>query len=251
MTTIDSAHALEVAEWNETAPLAARGTLIVVPGRGEHPAVYERFGRRISADAYRVRVVADPTADEDLARTQIADLLADMNLPAPRVLVGSDAGALFAAALVIEETVAVGALILVGLPVAHGDAAASDWAGELDQRTACPTHRARLENDPLLRRGALSDPLPAGWQERVDLSRVTVPVLGIHGGADQISPVAEVARAFATAINAELVTIDGTPHDALNDLTHRTAAARVILFLERLRLDPAAPDLSHVERFAN
>ncbi len=34
---------------------------------------------------------------------------------------------------------------------------------------------------------------------------------------------------------AELVSITGAPHDVLNDQTHRTAAATVVLFLERLR----------------
>ena len=37
--------------------LRTRGTVIVVPGRGEGSATYQRFGRRLAADAYRVRVV--------------------------------------------------------------------------------------------------------------------------------------------------------------------------------------------------
>src|SRR5579871_379262 len=43
--------------WPEPPGIAPRGTLIVIPGRGEQPGVYERFGRRISADGYRVHVV--------------------------------------------------------------------------------------------------------------------------------------------------------------------------------------------------
>lgn len=34
-----------VASWNEPDGIAARGTLIVIPGRGERPELYERFGR--------------------------------------------------------------------------------------------------------------------------------------------------------------------------------------------------------------
>lgn len=41
--------------WDEPEGLAARGTLIVLAGRGEHGGVYERFGRRLAFDAYRVR----------------------------------------------------------------------------------------------------------------------------------------------------------------------------------------------------
>ena len=45
------------AEWNEPDGIAPRGTLVVVGGRAESAAVYQRFGRRIASDAYRVRFV--------------------------------------------------------------------------------------------------------------------------------------------------------------------------------------------------
>lgn len=35
--------------------LRVRGTVVVVPGRGETRATYGRLGRRLAADAYRVR----------------------------------------------------------------------------------------------------------------------------------------------------------------------------------------------------
>jgi hypothetical protein len=85
-----------VTVWNEPDGLIPRGTVVVIPGRGETPAVYERFGRRLAGDAYRVRAVADPALDAGLARAQISGFLADSSLPAPRVLAGSDTGALFA-----------------------------------------------------------------------------------------------------------------------------------------------------------
>jgi hypothetical protein len=83
-----------VIAWNESDGLIARGTVIVIPGRGELPTVYERFGRRLAADAYRVRAVADPVVDAELARAQISGLLADSSLPAPQVLAELDTGAL-------------------------------------------------------------------------------------------------------------------------------------------------------------
>jgi hypothetical protein len=64
-----------VIAWNEPDGLIARGTVIVIPGRGELPTVYERFGRRLAGDDYRVRAVADPVADAELARAQISGLL--------------------------------------------------------------------------------------------------------------------------------------------------------------------------------
>src|SRR5690349_15980010 len=142
------------ASWTEPEGLAPRGTLIVVPGRGERPEVYERFGRRISADAYRVHAVADPTVDAVLAKDQIAAVSGG---PGPLVLVGSDTGALYAAALVASGQLAgVDALILAGLPAAAAAPAAGlvapavstaslAWENELQARSTCPTHRGKLD----------------------------------------------------------------------------------------------------------
>ena len=43
------ASGVEPANWAEPDGLAPRGTLIVIGGRGEAPALYERFGRRIAS----------------------------------------------------------------------------------------------------------------------------------------------------------------------------------------------------------
>src|ERR1700683_877285 len=103
-----------VVSWTESEGLAPRGTVIVVPGRGEQPEVYERFGRRIASDAYRVHVVANPVEDADLSGDQIA---AQLSGPRPVVLAGSDTGALYAAGLAAAGRLpGVDALILAGLP---------------------------------------------------------------------------------------------------------------------------------------
>jgi alpha-beta hydrolase superfamily lysophospholipase len=254
--TVADQHASPVA-WNEPDGLHPRGTLIVIPGRGERPDLYERFGRRLSADAYRVRVVADPAADPGAARAQVAAALADAGSPAPRVLVGSDTGALLAVILAGPGgRPGADALVLAGLPAAapagaaatppadaaagpeQPDEAGAAWDAELDTRTFCPAHRARLSASDL-RRGALFEPVP-GWAAPADLGAVTVPVLGLHGGDDPVSPLAAARARYAAAPHAELVSIAGGRHDALNDLDHRTAAATVVLFLERLRRDPGA-----------
>jgi hypothetical protein len=66
-----AAGAAQAAGWSEPAGLARRGTLIVIPGRGEQPGLYERFGRRIAADAYRVHVAADPVVSPDVTTSQV------------------------------------------------------------------------------------------------------------------------------------------------------------------------------------
>jgi alpha-beta hydrolase superfamily lysophospholipase len=254
-------HNRTVLAWDGPPAVAARGTLIVVPGRGENPGLYERFGTRLAFDAYRVRAVEDPTADPDGVREQVLALLADPTLPSPRVLVGSDAGALFAVSLLVTGTAVVDALVLAGLPVSgevasHGTEwdsetewnAETEWDAELASRTACPTHQARLSADQGLRRGALAAPPPADWFDTAVLDRVEVPVLGLHGADDAVSPIAEAAAQYASSPNATLVRIAGGRHDALNDATHRTAAATIVLFLERLRLGADLPVIAETGR---
>ena len=254
--TVSDQHS-SVASWTEPEGLNPRGTIIVIPGRGERPEVYERFGRRLSGDAYRVHAVTSPAEDAALAEEQVRSLL---DGPKPVVLAGSDTGALFAARLVASGRLPeADALVLAGLPTvaaqAEADAAAvsagtdeeaaagSSWEAELEARTACPTHRGRLAG-PVLRRGALYEPVPDGWLDLADLKAADVPVLGIHGAADPVSPLAAARERYAAAPHAELVSIAGGRHDAFNDITHRTAAATVILFLERLRLGAELPPIA-------
>jgi alpha-beta hydrolase superfamily lysophospholipase len=233
-----------VASWREPTGSTPRGTVVVVPGRGEHAGVYERFGRRISADGYRVWAVADPTADADRTEGQIRALLPAE--PGPVVLAGSDTGALFAAGLVAAGLRGVAGLVLAGLPTTGGSAPGG-WEDELAARTACPTHLARLGADPALRRGAIAGAIPRSWFDAADPAGVGVPVLGVHGAADTVSPVSAARDWYADVVTAELVTVAGGRHDALNDSTHRVAAASVVLFLERLRLGPELPAVVHVE----
>ena len=243
MTTFLEQTDTDVRRWDVPAPVQPRGVLVVVPGRGEHPGVYERFGRRISADGYLVYAVSDPTVDAAATRRQIDEVLAGESAAGPRVLVGSDSGASFAVALVTAGFDADG-LVLSGLPTGPPASAELSWDDELGARTACPAHRGKLADDADFERGALSREVPADWASE-GLAPVTVPVLGLHGADDPVSPLGEVRPVYARAQHAELVTITGGRHDALNDQTHRTAAATVVLFVERLRL---GADLSPIAR---
>ncbi|WP_151482323.1 alpha/beta hydrolase [Streptomyces albicerus] len=224
--------------WDEPEGLAARGTLIVLAGRGEHGGVYERFGRRLAFDAYPVRALGDPTADPSVL-DEAAKLLADESLPGPKVVVGSDTGARYAVRLAAERTPGIDALILAGLPT--GTWVSGSWEAEVEARTACPTHQGRLTNDPAFRRGAL-DEAPELPELRLDLVRV--PVLALHGAADPVSPLDRALIAYAGHPGVRTVTFNGGRHDVLNDALHRTAAATVVLFLERLRLSPELPAIA-------
>jgi alpha-beta hydrolase superfamily lysophospholipase len=215
----------------------ARGTVVVLPGRGEHGGVYERFGRRLAADGYRVRALDRAPATVSAARAAVAAVLdgsdsAAAELLRPWVLAGSDSGAVLA--LAVAADTAADAVVVAGYPLPVGYAADSADA-EIEARTSCPVHAGRLRADPRFAAAALDGPVPGG----VPLGTVAVPVLALHGDADAVSPY-PAARAVLSAVpDAVLVTLAEGRHDAFNDRSHRTAAAHVVLFLEDLRAGAA------------
>jgi alpha-beta hydrolase superfamily lysophospholipase len=223
--------------WREPeAGPALRGTLIVLPVRGESPTVYERFGRRLSVDSYRVHAVTAPSEDPERVAGLVTALLDDADPALPRVLVGSDVGALYAAQWVARTRVdGVSGLILAGLPTVAVAGAAIGWDEELQVRTACPTHQARISTG-VVQPGQLSQAIAQELFEAARPQRIAVPVLGLHGGDDAISPLADARSWYEHVPRSELVSVTGGRHDALNDATHRSVAATVVLFLERLKL---------------
>lgn len=92
--------------------------------------------------------------------------------------------------------------------------------------------------------GALYEPIPGGWAGRADLSAVPQPILGLHGAEDPVRPLPAVRARYAAATTAEPVSIAGGRHD----VTHRTVAATIVLFLERLRLGTDLPRIAIRER---
>lgn len=227
-------------QWNEPAGINPRGTVVVAAGRGETPEVYARFGRRLAADAYRVRVLPDVTADLAASFTAAEKLLgagesegADASA-GPRVLIGSDTGALFALALAARGTPNLDALILAGLPQTGVGFEPYIEAG-IEARTACPNHRRVLSHADALP----AAPIPTELIEEAGLWHSGIPVLGLHGGADLISPLAGVR--YPAGPVASLSVIEGGRHDILNDVTHRTVAALIVQFLERLKLGADLP----------
>jgi pimeloyl-ACP methyl ester carboxylesterase len=220
--------------YDEPAGIAARGTVLVTAGRGEPAGIYRRFGNRISADGYRVRVLPDVTAD--LGASFAEKLLVDDALPGPKVIVGSDTGALFGLTLAARGTPGLDALILAGLPVTRPRAVGLlGWDDEVEARTACPNHRRVLGEDG----ASLQTEIPI---ELIGSRDVDLPTLGLHGDTDTISPLDEASGRYPGA----LVTIAGGRHDVLNDVTHRTVAATIVLFLERLRLGAGLPVIAQV-----
>ncbi len=227
MSVVEAALGAALA-FDPPAGVTARGTVVVLPGRGEHCGVYERFGRRLAADGYRVRALDEGAT----AGAAVAAVLTTPDLPRPYVLAGSDTGAVLA--LAVAGPLGVDAVVVAGYPAAAGyDAGSVD--AEIEARTSCPVHAGRLRDDPRFAAAALDGPVPSG----VPLDSVAVPVLALHGDADAVSPYAAARAALSAAPDVVLVTLAGGRHDAFNDRSHRTAAAHVVLFLEDLRAGAA------------
>lgn len=245
--------------WLPTGPASVRGTVVVLPGRGEHGGVYERFGRRLAYDAYAVHALdIAPHDPAETVRELVAKIAADA--VGPVVLAGSDTGALHALRVATAGEGSISGLILVGLlsasassspafsdPDSAGSGSAGEdsggsdqdaWDRELEIRTACPTHRARLTGDAAFERGALTAPVPADLLATLAddaLDGLAVPALVLHGAEDPVAPLS-AARALAARLPAAELAVARTPaHDVLNDAIHRTIAAHVVQWLERLR----------------
>ena len=124
-----------------------RGTIALVSGRGERAPVYERFGRRLSADGYTVAVFE---ADADTAVSWLAGVDAD----APRVIAGSDTGAASALRVLAQGSI-VDAAIIAGTPVDASSAQPEDA-----ERTACPLHLGVLGTSDARTDDVASDVVP-------------------------------------------------------------------------------------------
>lgn len=213
-------------DFPEPQELRTRGTVVVIPGRGETRTTYTRLATRLAADAYHVRVV-DPGFEPP-------DTIA---LPRPLVLLGADSGAVAIAALVARaDTTAPwwpDAVVLAGLP-GRATGATATWDEELDVRTSCPAHRGVLTNDTAVERGALGRAIPDELLVAAYESTAALPQLVLVGDADPLADREALARTVKSAPRARLSVVRGAHHDVLNDRQHRSVAAEIVSFLETL-----------------
>ncbi|MGW4625281.1 alpha/beta hydrolase [Streptomyces rubiginosohelvolus] len=232
---------------------AVRGTVVVVPGRGETRDTYTRLGKRLAADAYRVRVVdaarldaEDPGGSLTRLGARIADAVAgtadaDGTVAHPVVLVGADTGAVAVAALLGGEAggpaagLRADAAVLAGIPARTAASPSGSWDDELDVRTFCPAHRTALAGDAAFGRGALHEAVPERLLAAAHASEADVPVLILAGDADPLADRDALTRTAKSLPQARLSVVRDARHDVLNDMQHRSVAAEIVTFLEALR----------------
>jgi alpha-beta hydrolase superfamily lysophospholipase len=213
----DTSAPLAPTLWVPPPAVHTRGTLAVIAGTDESARVYERFGRRIAIDGYAVGIFE--AADAGQARGWLAGQEAS-----PRVLVGSDIGAAAVLTALAERDEVDGAIVAATPVGATGPV-------DVAARTACPVHLGVLAGEAARTHRGIEITLP----ERDFLTGVIVPVLAVHGGSDAVAPFGD-AEAYLEAIpSLDLVETIGGLHDSLNDVSHRSVAAKVVLWLEALR----------------
>jgi pimeloyl-ACP methyl ester carboxylesterase len=173
------------------------------------------------------------------------------------VLVGSDTGALQAlqTAATADPGLPVEGIVLAGTaptaaspdPLLDTDGDTDphdDWQSELAARSACPTHRRRLTDDVAFVRGQLHAAVPS---HLLGAARPALPALLLHGEADPVTPLEQVRDLADQLPRATLGVLHEGLHDVLNDASHRTSAAAVVQWLERLRTDRSMSPLLTIE----
>lgn len=204
------------ASWNEPEGVRPRGTIVIFPGRGESAQTYWRLGPRLAADAYRVVVLRELDDVTAIAEESVR----------PVIALGADTGAL--AALEAGAGGSLDAVIVAGIPVGG---AADALLAEISARTSCAVHQGVLaDTGAAVAVAALPALIDAPAPRALD-----VPVLAIHGAEDQVAPLEEALALYGDIGPASIAVVTGGLHDALNDLSHRSVAATIVLFLERLR----------------
>ncbi|MGM7668619.1 alpha/beta hydrolase [Microbacterium sp. A93] len=216
-----------------------RGLIVVVQGRADAAQYYTRFGRRLAADGYVVRV---PTHAAGSA-TEVAELWDNTIGPerpdGPVIAVTVDAGGGFLAQTLRARllTTPPDGVVLTGLALDDPPpGAGTSSPADVTARSACPVHRAVVDHTPV---DVLSDAHTATVLPRHQLE---TPTLVIHGSADEVSPLARLRETW-TAGPVELNVVSGGLHDVLNDVHHRSVAALIVSFAERLRLSPDAAEI--------
>ncbi|MGO1182930.1 MAG: alpha/beta hydrolase [Micrococcaceae bacterium] len=242
MTVTQQESVASVDEYLPATP--PRGLVVLVQGRADAASYYARFGRRLAADGYIVRVsnAAPDSAGSAAALWNAA--LSDPSLverpDGPVLGVTVDAGGGFFAQALSEKLVEVrpDGVVLTGLATAGATESegASTPVADVSFRSACPVHRGVVESaqsasQPAVSSDQISPVLPG--------HALGVPTVVIHGSADKISPLAQL-RADWIAGPVELNVVTGGLHDVLNDVHHRSVAAVIVSFAERLRGDARA-----------
>lgn len=237
----------------------ARSVVVFLHGYAEHLGLYDPLARRLVADGHAVHAMdAVGHGRSDGERGVIASwdyyvadahrlvtLAQDQHPGVPVVVMGHSGGSAAAYLLALRHPQLASALVLSAGPLrplpwvyemlAAGEAETED----LDPTALLSTHSNyvhALLHDPLTYKGGFRreslQAITEIWPEiaaGLGAGQPDIPVLLVHGEADQVVPLADSQHVAAALPNATLVTFPDDLHDVLNehdrDTVHNTIAA--------------------------
>lgn len=243
---------------------AARATVVMLHGYGEHLGLYDALARRLTAAGFAVHALdsvghgrsegergrVDSWDDYVQDARTLARIATDQHPGAPLMLAGHSGGALAAFLLAVRYPRLATGAVLSGAPLAPLDWAAAELAGQspesadLDPTNLLSTHPAyvhALMHDPLCVDGGFHHAYLRGmqnaWPETVGAladGRPRLPVLFVHGEHDPLVPVSIARYAAAALPQATLRTFPGDLHDVLNEHDRDTVHGEVVAFVDQL-----------------
>lgn len=236
--------------WAAAEPTAA---VVFLHGFGEHTGLYHRYGFALNAagiDLWAVDQFGHGRSPGERgqfgtleASSELAERITALAMSArpgiPLVAQGHSYGAVVTLFRLLEHPDRYRAAVISGAPLIPIRALLDlNTAMNLDSRglSGDPFYLDSIENDPLAfstaDTRALTRELDRGWDRfGVELPKLTVPTLAVHGGADPIAAPGAV-RAYAEQIpTLRYREFAGGRHDILNDSMHREVVETVVTFV--------------------
>jgi acylglycerol lipase len=253
---------------------APRSVVVLLHGYAEHLGLHDALAQRLAADGHAVHAmdaVGHGHSDGERAviaswdhyvedARRLAVRARERHPGVPMIVLGHSAGAVAAYLLAVRHPELASALVLSAGPlrpvgwaqdVLDGDLVETE---DVDPTTVLSTHPEyvhALLHDPLTYKGGFRPEtllaLGRTWPE-IDATlaegRPEVPVLLVHGDADQVVPLADSRHVASALPHATLATFRGDLHDVVNehdrDAVHDTIAAFLLGVSAGGRVDHAA-----------
>jgi alpha-beta hydrolase superfamily lysophospholipase len=241
------------AYYRHWAAAEPRAAVIFLHGFGEHTGVYHRYGFALNAAGVDLWAVDQfghgltpgtrgdfGTIEDSSALADELTALAEQRYPGlPLIAQGHSFGSVVTLFRLLGAPDRYRAGIISGAPlVPIPEMLDADTSLDLEPSwlSSDPFYLDSIENDPLAFVDAdgapLTRELDRAWDRfGLELPKLQVPTLALHGSADVIAPVDPV-RAYAEQIEPlRLKEFPGARHDILNESVHREVAATVLAFI--------------------
>ena len=246
-----------IRAWDASDP---KGTVALVHGLAEHSGRYEHVGRAFADAGYAVRAVdihghgrseGFPGRVANVAQwhddtAAVLEAAAEAAPGRPSFLLGHSLGSLITASYVVGFEPSIAGLVLTGFAGLPGTAMLASMSDP-----DSPSVPAELiSRDPEIVKAYVDDPLvfyedvpiecnaaalEAAIGANTGASTITMPVLMLHGGADQICDV-QGAREFHDALGSadkELIVYDELYHEVMNEPERDRVLSDIVSWLDR------------------